>query len=90
MPLIRPSKLPPVPELGEKTFWDYFPRRALRRIVFLLIALGAVIFLKSSGRWSFGGLFGPATPVPAGPVYHIKVTRPEAPAPESSGPKSTP
>jgi hypothetical protein len=58
MPLLRPSKLPPPPELGEKTFWDYFPRRSMRRVVFLLIALGLVIALQRSGGWSFGGLFG--------------------------------
>lgn len=65
MPLIRPSKLPPPPELGEKTFWDYFPKRSSRRILFLLIALGAVIFLKSSGGGTFGGLFEPARRTPA-------------------------
>jgi hypothetical protein len=80
MPLYRPSKLPPPPELGEKTFWDYFPRRSIRRVVFLLLALGAVLVLKHSGKWSFGGLLdGPGSggAEPAAPVYHIKVTRPE-------------
>ena len=59
MPLFRHTKLPPPPELGEKTFWDYFPRQASRRVLFLLIALGAVLFLKNTGG-SFGGLFDPA------------------------------
>jgi hypothetical protein len=94
MPLIRPTKLPPPPELGEKSFWDYFPRHSARRIFFLLIALGAVLILKHSGGWSFGGLLdGPrapghgAAPGASAPVYHIKVTRPEdgttAPAPSA-------
>jgi hypothetical protein len=80
MPLYRPSKLPQPPELGEKTFWDYFPRRSIRRIVFLLFALGAVIVLKHSGKWRFGGLLdapGNGGAEPTAPVYHIKVTRPE-------------
>jgi hypothetical protein len=81
MPLYRHTKLPPVPELGEKTFWDYFPRRSARRIVFLIIALGAIVVLKYSGSWTFGGLLDSPKSTggaePAGPVYHIKVTRPD-------------
>ena len=89
MPLIRPSKLPPVPELGEKTFWDYFPKRSMRRVFFLLIALGIILFLKRSDRWSLGGLFdAPHEPAPSAPVYHIKVTRPGAE--EGAPTKSTP
>jgi hypothetical protein len=88
MPLIRPNKLPPPPELGDKTFWDYFPRQSVRRIFFLLLALGAVLILKHSGSWTFGGLFGgaqkaaPSAPT-SSPVYHIKVTRPEAAPPRA-------
>jgi hypothetical protein len=86
MPLIRPNKLPPPPELGDKTFWDYFPRQSARRIFFLLLALGAVLILKHSGSWTFGGLLGsPSKRGPgaesSAPVYHIKVTRPEATPP---------
>jgi hypothetical protein len=91
MPLIRPNKLPPPPELGEKTFWDYFPRQSARRVLFLLLALGAVLVLKRSGKWTFGGLLeSPRSPQPGSgsPVYHIKVTRPEAAPP--AAPKSTP
>jgi hypothetical protein len=99
MPLIRPSKLPPPPELGEKTLWDYFPRRVLRRVFFMLLALGAVLFLRSSGGGSFGGLFDPigSAPIGSAPVgpaparqqsadsYHrIEVKPPNAvPAPKS-------
>jgi hypothetical protein len=66
MPLLRYTKLPPPPELGEKTVWDYFPRQASRRIFFLLLALGAVIFLKGSGGGSFGGLFDAPSSQPPG------------------------
>jgi hypothetical protein len=82
MPLYRHTKLPPPPELGDKTIWQYLPRNTGRRVIFLLLALGAVMFLKRSGGWSFGGLLdGPrATSRPAGadtaPVYHIRVTSP--------------
>lgn len=93
MPLIRPHKLPPPPELGEKTFWDYFPKRTGRRVLFLLIALGAVIFLKSTGRVSFGGLFDPAAPARPTPqqqadqFFRLQVK----PTPTSAPPtKSTP
>jgi hypothetical protein len=82
MSLYRHTKLPPPPELGEKTFWDYFPRRSARRVLFLLIALFAVIVLKHSGRWTFGGLLdGPRSADPDSPTYHIKVTRPDDPTP---------
>ncbi|HVU49834.1 MAG TPA: hypothetical protein VHL80_04055 [Polyangia bacterium] len=97
MPVLRttklPAKLPPPPELGERTFWDYFPRHAWRRIVFLLLALGAVLVLKHSGSWTFGGLLdGPPAPAPgappSAPVYHIKVTRPQGPEPAPRPPAS--
>jgi hypothetical protein len=81
MPLYRFTKLPPPPELGEKTFWQYLPRHGLRRVFFLLIGLGVVLFLRSGGGGGpLGGLFdtiGPGKPKPSGPVYHIKVTRPD-------------
>jgi hypothetical protein len=94
MPLIRPSKLPPPPELGEKTFWDYFPRRSARRIFFLLLALGAILVLKHSGSWTLGGLLGgPPEPTPgqsSAPVYHIKVTPPSGNAPAAPAPPTPP
>ena len=88
MPLItRHTKLPPPPELGEKTFWDYFPRRSVTRVLFLLVALGLVLFLRSGNIGSsLSGLFdsigGPRPPrgtgLPSGaestPIYRIKVT----------------
>jgi hypothetical protein len=90
MPLIRPSKLPAPPELGEKTFWDYFPKRSMRRVFFMLLALGAVLFLRSSGGGSFGGLFDsprPAAKQPASdPYYRIDVK----PTPNAAPPKSQP
>jgi hypothetical protein len=92
MPLIRytklPTKLPPPPEFGEKSLWQYIPRQSKQRILFLLIALGVVIFLKSSGSASFGGLFGPpegqgaAHARAADPgVFHLEVTGPTAKSP---------
>jgi hypothetical protein len=103
MPLIRPNKLPSPPELGEKTFWDYFPRRSARRVFFMLLALAAVLFLKRSGSWRFGGLMesprhaasGEASgeapgAEPAAPVYHIKVTPPPGAAPAAPAPPDSP
>ena len=89
MPLYRHTKLPPPSELGDKTLWQYLPRQTVRRVLFLLVALGAVVFLKRSSGWSLGGLLDapPSAPSGAGPgapVYHIKVTPPESPpAPKS-------
>jgi len=82
MPLYRHTKSPPPPELGDKTLWQYLPRQSGRRVILLLLALGAVLFLKRSGGWSLGGLLdgpakGPASDRAASsPVYHIKVTPP--------------
>jgi hypothetical protein len=95
MPLYRHTKLPPPPELGEKTFWDYFPRRSARRVLFLVVALLAVIVLKHSGKWTFGGLLegprGGSGAEPSGPVYHIKVMpKADRPAPNDSTGKSAP
>jgi hypothetical protein len=90
MPLItRHTKIPPPPELGEKTFWDYFPKQSVRRVVFLLIALGLVLFLRGGNIGSsLGGLFdsiGGSHPrrggqIPPGaesaPVIHLKLPPP--------------
>jgi hypothetical protein len=82
MPLYRYSK-PPPPELGDKSLWQYLPRQSTRRVLFLLLALGAVIFLKRSGGWSLGGLLDASPvgdPAAAGaPTYHLRVTQPPAP-----------
>jgi hypothetical protein len=90
MPLYRHTKLPPPPELGDKKLWDYLPRGTMRRVFFLLIALGAVVVLKHTTGWSFGGMLDAPTPSgsaadPGAPVYHIKVARPgETPPPKSA------
>ena len=83
MPLHGHSK-PPPPHLGDKSLWQYLPRQSTRRVLFLLFALGAVLFLKRSGGWSVGGLLDapPAGGEPAGtgaPTYHLRVTEPPAP-----------
>jgi hypothetical protein len=92
MPLFRytklQTKLPPPPELGQKTVWQSLPRHTTRRVLFLLIALGAVLFLKSTGGGSFAGLLDAVAPPPkpiganpAAPTYHLQVARPrDAPA----------
>jgi hypothetical protein len=87
MPLYRHTKAPPPPELGAKTLWQYLPRQSVRRVFFLLLALGAVLVLRATGGFSkFGTLFDaigsgpgrrPAGDAPGGataPVYHLKVT----------------
>jgi len=65
-------------------------KRAIRRVLFLLIALGVIIYLKSSGTGSFGGLFedGRARQTDQGPspVYHLEVK----PPPNAPQPKSKP
>jgi len=91
MSVYRYTQVPPPPEPGEKTFWDYFPKRAMRRIFFMLLALAAVIYLKSSGTGSFGGLFdsGKTQPPAQGsnaPVYHIQVKPPANPPDTKSQP----
>jgi hypothetical protein len=98
MPPYRHTKLPPPPELGDKTLWQYLPRQSVRRVFFLLLALGAVLVIRATGGFSkLGTLFdaigsGPAPraadapgTVPL-PVYHIKVTRPEGTPPAASRP----
>jgi hypothetical protein len=87
---LRYPNLPPPPEPGEKSFWDYFPKRTLRRVFFMLLTLGAIIYLKSSGPGSFGGLFDPpGRRQPAqgeAPTYHLEVK----PPPHAPGTKSQP
>jgi hypothetical protein len=98
MPLYRHTKVPPPPELGTKTLWQYLPRQSVRRVLLLLLTLGAVLFIRSTGGGAkVGGLLdfisgspgrsGPASPAdPAAPVYHIKVTRPPSPPSAPSAP----
>jgi hypothetical protein len=90
MSLYRYTQLPPPPEPGEKTFWDYFPKRSMRRVLFMLLALAAIVYLKMSGTGSFGGLFDDRSahaPAQGGaPVYHIEVK----PPPNPQAPKSNP
>jgi hypothetical protein len=90
MPLYRHTQLPPPPEPGEKKFWDYFPKRSMSRVFFMLLALAAVLFLRSSGGGSFGGLFdggGSTRPVKSSdPVYHLEVKPPPSALPTKSHP----
>jgi hypothetical protein len=97
MPLYRHTKLPPPPELGDKTLWQYLPRQSVRRVFFLLLALGGVLVIRATGGFSkFGTLFdaigsGPERPsagdapgTASAPLYHIKVTRPAGTPPAAS------
>lgn len=80
MPLRRTEGPPP-----ERTFWELLPRRNLRRVLFLVAVLFAVIILQRSSGRSFRSLFeamaplGPSTPAAppapaAGDQFHpIKV-----------------
>ncbi|HVZ72194.1 MAG TPA: hypothetical protein VHJ20_07455 [Polyangia bacterium] len=95
MPLIRYTKAPPPPpEPGERSYWAYFPKNTVRRVVLLLVALGVVLFLRSSGGSTFGSLFdkisprraAPSSRADSAPVYHIKVTRPEGAPAEPNSP----
>jgi hypothetical protein len=100
MPLRRFDKLPPPPEMGERTIWQLLPRQSVRRVLFLLLALGAVLFIKSTGGGSFSNLLNSVAPpaakqVGAGdgtgdnsasPVYHLKVARPADPPEGKSHP----
>jgi hypothetical protein len=91
MSVYRHTQLPPPPEPGEKTFWDYFPKRSMRRVFFMLLALAAVLWLRSSGGGSFGGLFdgGRSKSAPAtddAPVYHLEVKPPPSAPPTKSQP----
>jgi hypothetical protein len=88
MSLYRYTQMPPPPEPGEKSFWDYFPKRSMRRIFFMLLTLAVIIWLKYSGTGSFGGFFdSPRSRQPAqgdAPTYHLEVKPPpHAPATKS-------
>jgi len=65
----------------ERSYWELVPRRNLRRALFLVLALGGVLFIKRTGGLSFRKMFeGVAPTEPAGGFQHIEVRRPPAPA----------
>jgi hypothetical protein len=87
------DNLPRPPAPPERSFWTLMPRQSVRRVLFLLLALAGILFIKRTGGLSFGNLLdavGPASPAPRAPgaaqeppVYHLKVTPPEGPAGKS-------
>jgi hypothetical protein len=63
---------------ANKTFWELLPRRNLRRAVFLLAALIAIVAIKRMGGFSLAKLFNdvaPPTPAPQSqpPFRHLEV-----------------
>jgi hypothetical protein len=56
-----PPREPPV----EKSFWELVPRRNLRRALFLIVALAAILAIKRMGGFSLAKLFNDVAPAPA-------------------------
>jgi hypothetical protein len=51
---------------AEQSFWALVPRRNLRRALFLIVALAAILFIKRMGGFSLSKLFNDvAPPAPA-------------------------
>jgi hypothetical protein len=61
----RPPRAPP----AERSYWALLPRRNLRRALFLLAALVAIIALKRMGGFSFARMFDGIAPAPP-PAAH--------------------
>lgn len=49
----------------EQSFWALVPKRNLRRALFLIVALGAILFIKRMGGFSLSKLFNDVAPPPA-------------------------
>jgi hypothetical protein len=65
----------------ERSYWELFPRRNLRRALFLVLALGGVLFIKRTGGLSFRRMFEDvAPPQTSGGFQHLEVRRPGTPA----------
>jgi hypothetical protein len=64
---------------AEKSFWALLPRRNLRRALFLLAALLAIVAIKRMGGFSLAKLFNDVAPAPPPaspsepPVRHLEV-----------------
>ena len=50
---------------AEQSFWALVPKRNLRRALFLIVALGAILFIKRMGGFSLSKLFNDVAPPPA-------------------------
>jgi hypothetical protein len=71
----------------ERTFWELVPRRNLRRVVFLIVAILAVVALKRAGGGAFRNLLDAVSPSAPGarspaagsaPFSPLRVVRPPA------------
>ncbi|HVR60939.1 MAG TPA: hypothetical protein VMU50_03520 [Polyangia bacterium] len=70
------------PDDGRRTLLQRLPRRNLRRALFLLLALLAVLAIKRSGGLRLGSLFDSMAPPPApAPAYRLHVEPPAAAKP---------
>jgi hypothetical protein len=66
----------------ERSFWELIPRRNFRRAIFLVLVLGAVLFVRHTGGLSLGKVFDTVAPT-SGPVpaersatyQHLEVRR---------------
>lgn len=53
------------PDAPERSFWELLPRRNLRRALFLVLVLLAVMALRRTGGGAFRGLLDAMAPPPA-------------------------
>lgn len=84
LPPSRPGAPNPLEPLPERSYWDLLPRRNLRRALFLILALGGVLFIKHTGGLSFRQMFEDVAPPQGGAGFqHLEVRRP-AMAPAAS------
>jgi hypothetical protein len=70
----RPTQEPP----PERTYWELLPRRNLRRVLFLVLVLVAVVALKKNGG-AFRSLLNMVAPPPAPAATEARGARPEGP-----------
>ena len=62
-----------LPEEDRRSLVQRLPRRNLRRVLFLVIALLAVLAIKHSGGLRLGSLFDSVAPAPPAPAYRLHV-----------------
>jgi len=73
----NPLEAPP-----ERSYWDLLPRRNLRRALFLILALGGVLFIQHTGGLSFRKMFEDvAPPQDSAGFQHLEVRPPGPTAP---------
>lgn len=86
LPPSRPGAPNPLEPPPERSYWDLLPRRNLRRALFLVLALGGVLFIKHTGGLSFRKMFDDVAPAQdrAG-FQHLEVRRPGPPTAAAPG-----